>query len=90
MPDYRRLWVIGAGLGVARWLEFLALGVFAYQVTGSPPLVALVAIVRMLPNVFLGLVVGLLGSPESATHGIRHVPITGLDCVSVPVQREGH
>jgi predicted MFS family arabinose efflux permease len=60
VPDYRRLWVIGAGLGVARWLEFLALGVFAYQVTGSPPLVALVAIVRMLPNVFLGLVVGAL------------------------------
>ncbi len=60
VPDYRRLWFIGAGLGVARWLEFLALGVFAYQVTGSPPLVALVAIVRMLPNVFLGFLVGAL------------------------------
>lgn len=47
-------------MGVARWLEFLALGVFAYQVTGSPSLVALIAIVRMLPYVVLGVVVGAL------------------------------
>ncbi len=60
VPDYRRLWLIGAGVGVARWLEFLALGVFAYQVTGSPPLVALIAIVRMLPYVMFGFLVGSL------------------------------
>ena len=60
VPDYRRLWLIGAAVGVARWLEFLALGVFAYQVTGSPPLVALIAIVRMLPYVMFGFLVGSL------------------------------
>lgn len=60
VPDYRRLWVIGALVGVARWLEFLALGVYAYQVTGSPSHVALIAIVRMLPYVLLGFVVGAL------------------------------
>jgi len=59
-PDYRRLWVIGATVGVARWLEFLALGVFAYEVTHSPPLVALVAIVRMIPYILLGVAVGAL------------------------------
>ncbi len=60
VPDYRRLWVIGAAVGLARWLEFLALGVFAYEVTKSPPLVALVAIVRMLPYILLGVAVGAL------------------------------
>jgi len=60
LPDYRRIWLIGAGVGVGRWLEFLALGVFAYQVTGSPSLVAAVAIVRMLPYVLFGFVVGAL------------------------------
>jgi len=60
VPDYRRLWAAGAGTGVARWLEFLALGVFAYQVTESPPLVALLAMVRMLPYAMFGFIVGAL------------------------------
>lgn len=60
VPDYRRLWLIGAAVGLARWLEFLALGVFAYEVTKSPPLVALVAIVRMVPYMLLGVAVGAL------------------------------
>ena len=47
VADYRRLWTIGAAVGVARWLEFLALGVFAYEVTGSPPLVALLAMATL-------------------------------------------
>jgi MFS family permease len=60
VPDYRRLWLIGAAVGISRWLEFLALGVFAYEVTQSPPLVALVAIVRMVPYILLGMAVGTL------------------------------
>ena len=60
VPDYRRLWAIGAGIGVMRWLELLSLGVFAFQLTGSPQLVALLAMVRMLPHVLLGFLVGVL------------------------------
>ncbi len=60
IPDYRRLWAIGAGVGLARWLEFLALAVFAFQITGSAQLVALLAIVRMLPYIALGFAVGAL------------------------------
>lgn len=60
IPDYRRLWAIGAGVGLARWLEFLALAIFAFQVTGSAQLVALLAIVRMLPYITLGFAVGSL------------------------------
>jgi predicted MFS family arabinose efflux permease len=60
VPDYRRLWTIGALVGVVRWLEFLALGVFAYQVTQSPTYVALIALVRMAPWIVLGFLIGAL------------------------------
>lgn len=60
-PDYRRLWAVGGLSGIARWLEFLALGVYAYEVTGDPGFVALVAILRFLPFVLLGPFIGALG-----------------------------
>jgi MFS family permease len=60
VPDYRRGWLLGLLTGVVRWLEFLALGIFAYQLTKSPSLVALLAIVRVAPYAFLGFVVGAL------------------------------
>lgn len=60
MPDYRRGWLLGLFTGVVRWLEFLALGIFAYQLTESPPLVALLAIVRIAPYAMLGFAVGAL------------------------------
>lgn len=58
IPDYRRGWLLGMFSGIARWLEFLALGVFAYQLTKSPPLVALLAILRLTPYALLGYLVG--------------------------------
>lgn len=36
----------------------LALGIYVFQLTGSPSLVALIAIVRMLPYALLGMVIG--------------------------------
>ncbi len=60
IPDYRRGWLLGLMSGIVRWLEFLALGIFAYQLTESPPLVALLAIVRVAPYAFLGFIVGAL------------------------------
>lgn len=59
-PDYRRLWVAGAVTGITRWLEFIALGIYAYELTRSPPLVALLAVIRMAPYVVLGFVIGAL------------------------------
>jgi len=58
--DFRRLWGIGAGVGVGRWLEMLALGIYVFQITGSPSKVALVAIVRMLPYALFGFLIGAL------------------------------
>ena len=60
IADFRRLWAIGAGVGIGRWLEMLALGIYVFQITGSPSKVALVAIVRMLPYAMLGFVIGAL------------------------------
>ena len=37
------VWAVGILGSVVRWLEFLAVGIFAYDVTGSALLVALLA-----------------------------------------------
>ncbi|MGI9524085.1 MAG: MFS transporter [Hyphomicrobiaceae bacterium] len=58
--DYRRGWFLGLLTGVVRWLEFLALGILAYQLTESPPLVALLAIFRLAPYALFGYLVGTL------------------------------
>ncbi len=60
IPDYRRLWVAGALTGITRWLEFIALGIYAYELTHSPQMVALLAVVRMAPYVALGFFIGAL------------------------------
>lgn len=60
LRDYSRLWVAGALTGITRWLEFIAIGIFAYELTKSPPLVALLAVIRMAPYVVLGFFVGAL------------------------------
>lgn len=60
IPDYRRLWVAGALSGMTRWLEFIALGIYAYELTRSPQLVALLAVIRMAPYVLLGFFIGAL------------------------------
>jgi predicted MFS family arabinose efflux permease len=57
-PDYRRLWAIGGLTGVARWLEFVAIAIFAYELTRSPALVALLAVLRMVPYMLLGFLTG--------------------------------
>ncbi len=57
-PVYLRVWLIGIFSGVARWLEMLVFGVFAFELTGSPFLVALLLILRLLPLAVFGSIVG--------------------------------
>lgn len=57
---YRRVWLIGVGSGGAVWLEMLVVGIFAFDTTGSPLLVALLVILRLLPLAMFGSVVGTL------------------------------
>jgi MFS family permease len=58
--DFRRLWVVGVVVFAVRWLEMLAVAVFAYQRTGSAFIVALLTMLRMLPMALFGAVVGAL------------------------------
>ena len=58
--DFRRLWVVGVVVFAVRWLEMLAVAVFAYQHTGSPFIVALLTMLRMLPMALFGALVGAL------------------------------
>jgi MFS family permease len=57
-PDYWRLWLVGVMIFGVRWLEMLAVAVFAYQRTGSPFVVAALTILRMLPMALFGAVIG--------------------------------
>jgi predicted MFS family arabinose efflux permease len=66
--DYRRLWAIGGLTGVARWLEFVAVAIFAYELTRSPELVALLAVLRMVPYVLLGFLVGAVADAVDRKH----------------------
>src|SRR3954464_13312414 len=58
LPDFRRLWFIGFALSVVRWLEMLALALFAYQLTGSAFIVAMLTMLRLLPLALFGAFVG--------------------------------
>ena len=60
VPDFRRLWLVGLVVFSVRWLEMLAVGVFVYQRTGSPFLVALMTMLRMLPMALFGAVAGVV------------------------------
>jgi len=66
--DYRRLWAIGGLTGIARWLEFVAIAIFAYELTHSPELVALLAVLRMVPYVLLGFLVGAVADAIDRKH----------------------
>jgi len=66
--DYRRLWAIGGLTGVARWLEFIAIAIFAYELTRSPKLVALLAVLRMVPYVLFGFLVGAIADAIDRKH----------------------
>src|SRR5271170_5816354 len=58
--DFRRLWLVGVVVFAVRWLEMLAVAVFAYQRTGSPFIVALLTMLRMLPMALFAAIVGAL------------------------------
>ncbi|MCC6718527.1 MAG: MFS transporter [Acetobacteraceae bacterium] len=61
IADYRRLWLVGTVSSVVRWLDMLAMAVFAYQHTGSTFVVAMLTMLRMLPMGVLGLTLGSVG-----------------------------
>ena len=59
-PQFIAVWTVGILIGIVRWLEFLAVGIFAYDVTNSAFLVALLALLRFLPLALFGSYIGAL------------------------------
>ena len=59
-PDFWRLWVVGLSVFGVRWLEMLAVAVFAYEHTHSPFVVAALTMLRILPMALFGALIGAL------------------------------
>ena len=57
-PNYVSIWLLGTLTGFIRWFQLLALGVYTFEITGSPILVALVPVLWGLPLTFCGPIIG--------------------------------
>ena len=58
IADFRRLWLVGFVSFIVRWLEMLAYGLFAYQLSNSAFVVAMVSMLRLLPMGLFGAFLG--------------------------------
>ena len=58
--NFRKVWLAGAIYGTVRWLDMLAVGVFTYEVTESPMLVAVMVFLRLLPLILMGSIIGVV------------------------------
>jgi MFS family permease len=59
LADFRRLWFVGLAICIVRWLEMLAVALFAYRLTGSAFVVAMLTMLRLLPMGLFGAVIGV-------------------------------
>jgi MFS family permease len=64
-PGYRRLFVSGLFVNVARWVDLVTLGWLALQLTGSPFLVGLAAFARTAPLMVVGPFTGVVADRVS-------------------------
>ena len=58
--EFVRLWAIGGLRGAVRWLEILVIGIYTFQISGSPFVVAMMLVSRMMPMVLFGTVIGAI------------------------------
>lgn len=64
-PSYRRLWASGCFVYVARWVDLVALGWLALELTGSPFMVGLAAFARTAPMMVVGPFAGIVADQVS-------------------------
>jgi MFS family permease len=79
-PDFRRLWLVGLVVFSVRWLEMLAVAVFAYRHTGSPFIVALLTMLRMLPMTLFGALIGTAAERLERRKALVFVTLSMLLC----------
>ncbi|MGB7298440.1 MAG: MFS transporter [Burkholderiaceae bacterium] len=58
--DFLRLWWVGLGCFMIRWLEILVFGIFTYQQTGSTLTVAVMTMLRLVPMALFGAAFGVI------------------------------
>jgi MFS family permease len=73
--DFWRLWSVGLILFTVRWIEMLAMAVFVYQKTGSPFIVAVLTMLRLLPMAFFGAFFGAMADRVE-----RRTALVGVAC----------
>ena len=78
-PSFLVLWLVGALVGAARWLELLVVGVYVFDETGSPLLVAAMLMLRMLPLALFGAFAGVI----AAHFDRRRILLWGLALLSL-------
>ena len=59
-PRFLVVWVVGGLTGIVRWLQLLVLGLYTFQITGSPLLVSVIPMLWMLPLALCGPFVGVM------------------------------
>ena len=64
-PRFLVVWAVGGLTGIVRWLQLFALGIYTFQITGSPLLVAVVPVMWMLPLALCGPFVGVIADRVS-------------------------
>ncbi len=81
-PDFRRVWAVGILTSMMRWLDFLVLGVFTFDLTDSAGQVAMVFLMRMLPRLLFGVLFGTMADRLNRKH-LWVVSLIGLSAVSL-------
>ena len=88
--DFWRLWYAGLIVFVVRWLETLAVAVFVYRATGSPFLVAMMTMLRLLPMGLFGAVFGAVAERiERRTAQLGVIALMGGTSASLAVLAYG-
>lgn len=59
--NVRNLWLTGLFTGSIRWTEILVIGIYTYQQTRSPLMVAFLAFLNAVPGTLFGVLVGAMG-----------------------------
>lgn len=76
--DFFRLWLVGCCAFVVRWLEMLAVGLYAYQITGSAFVVAMLSMLRLLPMGLFGAVLGAVSDRVDRRRAIIVIVIVSM------------
>ncbi len=80
--DFVKVWLAGGFANTVRWVEILAIGIYVFDATASPFLVALFVVVRALPIFLFGSLTGALAANRDRRR-IYMVAISGMALVSL-------